>query len=107
MGIIEYKIITAYGGYPADLERKVNAAIAEGWQPCGGICATTHQGSGTVSYYQAMTRGLLALFPVEVMPVAKTETPPVKFEAADPVAFSVTPAPAKRGRKAKVAANAH
>lgn len=101
---LEYKIIVS-DGQPIKIENAVAAAIADGWQPCGGICVTTHQGSGTVSYYQAMTRGLLALFPVEVHPAAQTATPAPEISTATvtapPVAFAVTPATEKRSRKAK------
>jgi len=52
---MEYKIVTAQGK-PQTLEAAVNTAIAEGWDVTGGVCATMHQGSGAVSYYQAMVR---------------------------------------------------
>lgn len=52
---MEYKIISVQG-FPQYIENLVNAAIKDGFTPIGGICATTHQGSGTVSFYQAMVK---------------------------------------------------
>lgn len=52
---MEYKVISVQG-FPQYIENLVNAAIKDGFTPIGGICATTHQGSGTVSFYQAMVK---------------------------------------------------
>jgi hypothetical protein len=38
-----------------ELERMVNALIAEGWLPSGGISVATY-GAGNWWYYQAMVR---------------------------------------------------
>jgi hypothetical protein len=34
---------------------EINGLIERGWMPQGGVHVTAHQGSGTVTYYQAMT----------------------------------------------------
>jgi hypothetical protein len=93
---LEYKIITAQD-YLMNFERNVNAAITEGWQPCGGICAAIHQGSGTISYYQAMTR---------VLPPATTADIRL-VEVADNVSFTTTTAGEQGRRTRKGAANAN
>jgi hypothetical protein len=54
---MEYKVIIAYSRISV-LEDAVNAAMAAGWWPQGGVCATTHQGSGVITFYQAMTRAV-------------------------------------------------
>ena len=33
--VVKYMIVT--GGNPAELEKKVNEAMAQGWQPLGGV----------------------------------------------------------------------
>lgn len=72
--VMEYKIVIAHE-LVRSLEQAVNQAINDGWQPCGGICATTHQGSGVVSYYQAMTRSTSALSQTLREPLSANVTP--------------------------------
>jgi hypothetical protein len=47
---MEYKIVVE--PLLADLEADVNAAIAEGWAPCGGVGTARYEGG----YFQAMVR---------------------------------------------------
>lgn len=64
-----YKILSAQGNRGIEtLETAVAGYIADGWQPQGGICAAMHQGSGTITYYQAVIR--------EAAPVTITEPVP-------------------------------
>lgn len=51
---MKYKIIEEI--YIVDLEREVNAAIKQGWEPIGGVCIDTAYCSGT-SVCQAMLFG--------------------------------------------------
>jgi Domain of unknown function (DUF1737) len=51
----EYQIISR-GSYKA-LAASVNEAIKKGWQPQGGVFALI-LALGSISFYQAMTRGM-------------------------------------------------
>ena len=47
-------IIVTLNNYIHKFEELVNEKIADGFVPVGGVCATTHQGSGTITFYQAL-----------------------------------------------------
>lgn len=49
---MHYRVVD--GAYPFELSGKVNALIAEGWEPQGGIISRSN-GIST-HYYQAMIR---------------------------------------------------
>jgi hypothetical protein len=49
---MEYWILVSYS--PSELIEEVNALIAKGWRPQGGVAA---RGDNGVQYLQAMVRG--------------------------------------------------
>ena len=51
---MKYKVIEKM--HPVDLEREVNKAIEQGWEPIGGVCCDSSYGSGSYCY-QAMIFG--------------------------------------------------
>jgi hypothetical protein len=59
---LEYKILSSEGNNAGpDLEKLVNRAISDGWEPQGGVMVTEANISDCsfVSYHQAMIRRLL------------------------------------------------
>ncbi|MGC1274629.1 MAG: DUF1737 domain-containing protein [Planctomycetaceae bacterium] len=50
---MEYRLVETSGAQA--LEQDVNALIAQGWLPTGGVAVATY-GAGTWWYYQAMVR---------------------------------------------------
>jgi hypothetical protein len=54
MKIADYKIIEQY--FKENLEKEVNEAIADGWQPYGNLIACLIQSNNCMIYVQAMIK---------------------------------------------------
>lgn len=83
---MEYKILQAQG-HAGRLEDAVRTEMDNGFAPIGGVCVTTHPGSGVVSYYQAVVKPDVALVGTDVTPLrepaieeAVTIAPPADYE---------------------------